>query len=492
MRVALIDTVDKEFRDAGPNVAIVSLAACLVEKGHVVGVLDLYFSSAEEQQRFLVQKWDLVGITATSFAFNVARHAAKVIKELTPQPPPVVLGGAHVSVARELVLNEAVFDFGIYGEGELPLLALVEQLEKGGPRHKESLESIPGLIFRSGDRVVVNPTPPRIRDLDSMALPPYELFPMDSYSVHTLSTSRGCPYACVYCASDAILGKKWIAKSPQRIVQEIEHVMAHWGKKPFFIVDDSFNLDTDRVKEFCRLLKSRKLNIRWTMCGGIRADRIDPDMLSLMKETGCHEIGIGVESANPHVLKNIGKGETIEQIRAGIRMIKKAGLPVSASFMIGNPGDSLATIQESIEFIKAERPDSARFFIAIPYPNTKLWQYVEENGTFLRTDYVNYHDHSEEPSFETADFSYADRIKAFRLAEEALAGMRRGFSPQKLLNLIRTFFRYVRTDGMRAALGKTGSYFRKSPVVAITENYPHFAVAANRFKKIETRYSRQG
>lgn len=492
MRVALIDTLDKEFRDAGPNVAIASLAACLVEKGHEVGVLDLYFSSAEEQQRFLQEKWDLIGISATSFAFNVALHAAKAIKELTSQPPPVVLGGAHVSVARELVLKETAFDFGIYGEGELPLLALVELLEKGGPLHEESLESVPGLIFRSGGRVMVNPPSPRIRDLDSTALPPYGLFPMDSYSVHTLSTSRGCPYACVYCASDAILGRKWVAKSPQRIVREIEHVMERWGKKPFSIVDDSFNLDTDRVKEFCRLLKSRGLNIRWTMCGGIRADRLDPEMLSLMKETGCHEIGIGVESANPHVLKNVGKGETVEQIRAGIRMIKKAGLPVSASFMIGNPGDTLATIQESIEFIREERPDSARFFIAIPYPNTKLWQYVEENGTFLRTDYVNYHDHSEEPSFETADFSYTDRIKAFKLAEEELAGMRRDVSPQKLLNLIRTFFRYVRTDGLQAALGRTGSFFRKRPVAMATGKQLHGAVAADGFKKIETRYSRQG
>lgn len=491
MRVALVDTLDKTAGYSGPNVAISALAGYLLKNGHEVGIIDLFYSSEEEQYCFFQQQWGLMGITATSFAFNVALEVAKTVKEISTQPPYIVLGGAHVSIAREGVLSEPEIDFAIYGEGEMPLLSLVELLEKEKHPVPTRLREINGLIFRDGDDIVVNSPSSRITSLDSLPLPPYHLFPMNSYSMHTLSTSRGCPYACVYCASAAILGKKWVPKSPQRIIEEIDYTVSRWGKRPFVIVDESFNLEKDRVKVFCNLLIDKKIRIKWSMCGGMRADKVDLEMLLLMKESGCSSIGIGVESANPQILNNIGKGETIEQIRQSIRLIRKAGIWIHASFMIGNPGETLETVKESIEFANSEGLDGASFFIAIPYPNTKLWQYVEEKGRFLHKDYVNYHDNFAEPFFETDDFTFQERVEAYKLAKREMLKLKARTILRRLPYLIQVFYKNVHSDGLLITLKKMFSFMGGQYMVKFIKQRKKKIAEGKGFKRIETRFSHQ-
>ena len=152
----------------------------------------------------------------------------------------------------------------------------------------------------------------------------------------------------------------------------------------------------------------------------IRADKTDPEMLALMQESGCQGVCVGIESANQAVLQNVGKGETIGKIREGIQRIHAAGLSITGMFMIGNPGDTLQTIRESIEFAKKEPIDTVRFYLAIPYPRTRLWEFVESHGRFINRDYTNYHDYSHIPIFETDDFTYDERIMAYREACEVM------------------------------------------------------------------------
>lgn len=492
MRVALVDTLDKAHAGSGPNVAIAALAGYLLEAGHEVGVIDLFFSSEEEQRHFFQQQWGLVGITATSFAFSVALHTAKAIKAISPGPPPIVLGGAHACVARQEVLAEPEIDFAIYGEGEVPLRSLAELIEREEHPTEKHFREIDGLIFCQGEDAVVNPPTSRIINLDSSPLPPYNLFPMDRYSTHTLSTSRGCPYGCAFCASATIFGNKWVPKSPQRILEEIEYAISRWGKKPISVVDDSFNLNIERVKAICRLLIDKEIDIRWEMCGGMRADKIDLEMLLLMKRSGCNGIGIGVESANPQILKNIGKGETIEQIRECIHLVKKAGMPIHASFMIGNPGDTLETVKESIEFARSEHLDNFCAFIAVPYPNTELWRYIEENGRFLRTDYINYHDYSEEPAFETDDFPFHHRVEAYRLAKREMLRLRQGSGFQRILRFARAFYSEVCSARPLSALRNKSSDQERLCLEKFGSQSKKPSTANNGFRRIETRLSRQG
>lgn len=481
MRVALIDTLDKMSSGSMPNLSIVYLAGYLIKHGHEVGILDLFYSDKKSQDLFFQQDWGLLGITATSFAFPVCRKIAAAVKRVNPDIP-IVVGGPHASVARRSVLEEKEINFAIYGEGELSLLELVEALEENPRPSVYRLREIQGLIFRNLETPIVNSPRERIRDIDSLPLPPYDIFPMDKYKGYALLTSRGCPYCCTYCASQAILGRTWLARKPQKIVEEIEYLITRWGKRYFSIVDDSFNLNEDRVKEVCQLLVDKKLDIQWSACG-IRADKTNPKMLGLMKESGCHLICVGIESANPQILKNIGKGETIEQIAKGIDQIKKAGITVCGMFMIGNPGDTLETVKKSIEFAKSLAIDRTMFYHAIPFPGTGLWKFAKEQGKFLHEDYENFHDFSEEPIFETKDFSYHERVQAYQMAKKIMYPPKRIFfllssAIRSALNLLlRSAREGTFLSAMKRVTGRVGCRFRsKKPADD---------------GKIKTRYSRQ-
>ncbi len=135
-----------------------------------------------------------------------------------------------------------------------------------------------------------------------------------------------------------------------------------------------------------------------------------------MKEAGCIGVSVGIESASNDVLKKIKKKETIEDITQGCQNLARAGIPTEAQFMIGNPGDTLETVKESIEFAKKHHFYRAAFYLALPYPKTELWDYIKEKGTFLQEDYTQFHHFSSEPVFETPEFSAKDRIKAYELA----------------------------------------------------------------------------
>lgn len=411
MKIGLIDTGDKSFSRL-PHIGIACLAAYLRHHGYQVEILDLYFAGPEEQDHFFRSDLDLIGITSTSFSFKTCIETARRIKELNPGQT-IVGGGPHVSVARREVLDVPELDYGIYGEGEMALLALAALLQEEKQPGPQRLKEIPNLIYRRGDEICITEPAPRIRDLDLLPFPSYEGFPLQNYSCYPLSTSRGCPYDCIYCASSAVIGRSWSARSPQSLLAEVLAAQKLYGFDNFYIIDDSFNLDQERVKKFCQLLVKNKVEISWGTCG-FRADRSDPEMLALMKESGCNGVCVGIESANPEVLRRIGKGETIEQIRQGIERIHASGLHITGMFMIGNPGDTYKTVLNSLEFARSLPLDVVRFYLAIPYPETRLWDYVAQHGRFLQADYKNFHDFSDEPVFETDDFTAQERREAYR------------------------------------------------------------------------------
>lgn len=447
MKVGLIDTGHKRSM---PHIGLGYLAAILRENGHSVQILDIAYSNAEEQVAFLSQHYGIIGITATSFGFMTCVKIAQKIKEKNPKQI-IVVGGPHVCVARAGVLAEPSIDFAIYGEGEISLLKLVELLERNSSPACEELQAIPALIYRSGGQAVTNPAPIRLVDLDALPFPSYEGFPMVNYNTISLSTSRGCPFDCVYCATAAIWGAKWIARKPEKIVREIEYMMERWKIRSFNVVDDTFNLVEERVKQYCRLLIERNLNIKWSACG-IRADKADTEMFRLMKESGCSSVCVGIESADPQVLENIGKKETIEQIRVGIARMKEAGLKVGGMFMIGNPGDTVQTVRKSIAFARELPLDDINFYLALPYPRTRLWTYVESQARFLRKDYVNFHDFSETPLFETDDFSFAERKQAYQEAMSYIREKNRHSISPKIIKAALSMQRSLRDRGLGSTI----------------------------------------
>lgn len=414
MKIALIDPrTDSLPVESFPHLGLGYMAAIAKQEGHKAEIFDLRIGNAGQKERYLQEDFDVVGITATSFAFSEALSIAQSVKENNAKTK-LILGGPHVSIATEEIFLNSPFDFGVVGEGELTFRELLGALER---KRRESFQSIPGLIYVENGKTIR--TPPRhwIEDLDQLPMPDFTSLNMNSYSQYPLLTSRGCPFQCVYCNCGTIWGKKWRFRSPEKIVNEIRHAQTfyQWEDRSFAIVDDIFNLMSERVEKFCDLLIQEKLNIDYYVWG-FRADRTPLRILEKMKESGAISVSIGIESANPEVLKRIRKGESIEQITKTIRNLKKVDIYPMCLFMIGNPGDTLEAVKETIRYVKKNHLYLVTFNMTLPYPKTELWSYIENKGTFLHKDYTNFHHYSKEPIFETTDFTAKERTKAFRLA----------------------------------------------------------------------------
>ncbi|MCK4732577.1 MAG: radical SAM protein, partial [Methanophagales archaeon] len=276
---------------------------------------------------------------------------------------------------------------------------------------------------------------------------------------YPLLTSRGCPHHCIYCAVGVIWGRRVRFRSVTNIIEEIKYAQANynWHHKPFTIQDDCLNANVHRALEFCERIIHDKIDITWS-CPGIRADNMPLELAMKMKMAGCVGVSIGVESADPQVLKNIKKGETIEQISDGIKNLIRAGIRVNGGFMIGNPGDNLQTIKKSIEFIRKSSLSTAYFNTALPYPKTELWDFVQKQGHFLNDDYTNFHHFSREPIFETDDFPRAERIKAYMMARRFYLVHR--LKSDLRLVVIHLKWRELKENGVRRGIKFMHNFFK--------------------------------
>lgn len=201
------------------------------------------------------------------------------------------------------------------------------------------------------------------------------------------------------------------------MVEEIEH----WYKKgwrQFSIFDDTFSFDLARAKRICDLIVEGGLHITYSLYNGIRADRVDRELLQKMKASGCNMIVYGVEAGQPEVLKAIKKGIKLEQVRRAIDMTNEAGIDNAANFIIGHPTETFERFQESMKFAESLPTNFLNVYNLIPYPGTDLYHWIEENGHFLYTvdEYLNDIDYGEEiPVFETEEFTKEERIKALKI-----------------------------------------------------------------------------
>ena len=458
MRILLIDPGTKELGGNFPHCGLGYIATALERDGNQIVVLDMAESRQKVFFELIRSDIDLVGISATSFTFTRALGIIEKIKSLNKNVI-TVMGGPHTTIAVGDVLQQASIDYAVYGEGELTMVELVRLLKLQPNPSQHRLASIKGLIFRSEGDIVVNPPRPWITDLDTLAFPAFHLFNMNRYQVYPLLTSRGCPHHCIYCAVAAIWGRRLRFRSVTNIIEEIKYAQANynWHHKSFSILDDCFNANVHRALEFCERLIHDKIDIKWG-CPGIRADNMPLELAMKMKMAGCVGVSIGVESADPQVLKNIKKGENLEQISDGIKNLIRAGIRVNGGFMIGNPGDNLQTIKKSLEFIRKSSLSTAYFNTALPYPKTELWDFVQKHGNFLNDDYTKFHHLSREPIFETEDFPRAERIKAYKMARRFYL-IHRLKSDLRLL-VIHLKWRELKENGVRRGIKFMRNYFK--------------------------------
>ncbi|MBU1229138.1 MAG: B12-binding domain-containing radical SAM protein [Proteobacteria bacterium] len=369
-----------------PPLGLLSIATTIRSRTpHDVVILDCQLDDVHvgNIHEHLSDEYDVVGISAwTDFWYQAAATAARV-KELLPRSC-VVLGGPHISCYPAESLDHPAVDAIIMGDGEMPMLRLLEVLAG----HGASGAGLPahGLYFDSEPRRSF--VPYIHKSLDELPIPDRTLLPLNRYTSvigvekfsTTMVTSRGCPFACVYCKMEH---QPFNMRSAGSVLDEFRQIKA-LGISEVEIYDDTFNFSHERTLAICKGLQELDLGIKWAMRD--RVDRVDPHVLQALKKAGCVRIHLGIESGSDAVLKAIGKKINVEQARKAVAKAKAAGFEVLTYYMFGLPGESLAEAQKTIELSLELDSDYAEFSITIPYPGTKAYAGALEQGV-ISSDY---------------------------------------------------------------------------------------------------------
>jgi len=373
-----------------PSLGLGYIAACLEKEGVKVNILDLNvegigLNDLSQALSLFEFKPQFIGITAAATTIYVAKDIAKICKEVFPEAK-TVMGGVQPTVTPELVLQSGHIDYAIRGEGEV---TVVELMVKGEP-----LSKIKGLSYREAGQVVHNPDRSPIHNLDEIPFPSYHLFQIEKYHppealfrrlpAINVITSRGCPFRCTYCATQTIWPGKLRMRSIENVIEELKVLTMQYGIKEISFSDDTLPAMRSRMIQLCEAILKNKIDITWS-CNAI-VKFLDEDVLHLMKRAGCHHICYGVESVDENILKNIHKNIKIEEAEQVIKATKKAGIACRASFMFGNPGETVESMQKTLEFTLKTKPDFALFNITTPYPGTPMYNWAKENGYLLSED----------------------------------------------------------------------------------------------------------
>jgi radical SAM superfamily enzyme YgiQ (UPF0313 family) len=364
------------------------LASVLEKNGYEINVidcqaLDIDFSVFKKEIR--KNKTDIVGITSTTLTYKSALKIAKIAKEVWPKCI-VLLGGPHVTFWDKEALQECPeLDVVVRKEGENTFLELVKKIESG-----KDYSNILGTTLRKKDEIIKNADRPYIENLDDLPFPAHHLWPLERLTKHgfiifPVITSRGCVYWCDFCTTVRMFGRRYRMRSPKNVVDELEYLKKRFGANRFTFYDDAFTVDQNRVIEICKEIKNRKLKIEWDC--ETRVDMVTKELLVEMKNAGCASIWFGVESGSQKVLDAMRKGISPAQIVKAFKWAKEAGLITVAGVVLGFPGETKETIEETTKFIEKLNPNDVGYYIATPYPGTPLYSNVVEKGILKITDF---------------------------------------------------------------------------------------------------------
>jgi radical SAM superfamily enzyme YgiQ (UPF0313 family) len=384
-----------------PPAGLGYVAQALLEAGIQCKVEDMRTHSKLTRLHRSIQNFqpDLIGVSLVSYEYLRSYRFIHNIKRTYPDIP-IIVGGPHVSVLGKEVLEECTdIDFGIVHEGERS----ITQFCLGDTPYEE----IPGLLYPMNGNVLSGPLPEPIMDLDNISFPRYSEFNMKRYAKEiNIVTSRGCPYRCIFCPN-SLTAKKFRARSASSVVDEIEYWYTH-GIKQFNINDDNFTLNKKRVYQICDEIERRKLSGLFIRCAnGLRADRVDRDLLARMADVGFKEVAFGADGGNNRVLREIvQKGEDIEDIEQALTDACDLGLKVKLFIIVGHPGETLSDVEDSIALAQRYPITWLHLNNPIPYPGTKLFEIVQKNNYFVipPEDYLNnVTEVAETPVFETPE-----------------------------------------------------------------------------------------
>lgn len=371
---------------------LATASALLRQKGLPVKLLDAAASRYSADDIFdLIRKENIVAVVIEVSTPSIKQDAllADSLKEKFGLQ--IVFVGAHVSALPEETLRNYPVDVVCIGEYEQTLLDLCQTWLSGSM----CLEQIEGIAFLKGEEMVITRARELV-DLDSLPFPDYKQLPLSKYydpivrrrPCLPLRASRGCPYQCIFCVAPHVFYSHRVRyRSPEKVVNDIKQLI-ELGAREIFIDDDTFTVNKKWVINICRELVDRHIKIDWSCFA--RYDNIDDEILEALKKSNCYMLRFGIESGSQKILDDCRKGLTVKQIKEASALVKKKGMRTHVTVMFGLPGETKETMMLTLNLVKELDPDYAQFTIATPYPGTRYYQLMKEQGRLISDDWSDY------------------------------------------------------------------------------------------------------
>jgi radical SAM superfamily enzyme YgiQ (UPF0313 family) len=370
-----------------PPLGLIYLGSYLKEKGYSVLILDgafFNYSIPKLCNEVVKYKPRYVGIGATTLEYY---YAQKIINEIKKKMPTCITigGGVHFSYAPADCLQENPgLDYVIKGEGEIALLNLIENIES-----LKNSNNIRGVYSKYNDPFSHSEFS-EVADMDQLPDLDWNLLHgnLEYYKIQlqsgygrsmTLMTSRGCKGRCVFC-SNQIFNKTVRAHSSDYVIRQMRNLIDNFNIQHIQFEDDNFFLLEERNQNLFKKMKQENLSVRWSCVA--RVDAINTDILKNAKEAGCVSVLYGIETANNHLLKKIGKKISIEQVNTAINKSKQLGILTKGFFIIGLPNETKETLKDTYQFIKKCQLDDISMFYFTPFPGSAVYPHVQKFGKF--------------------------------------------------------------------------------------------------------------
>jgi anaerobic magnesium-protoporphyrin IX monomethyl ester cyclase len=400
LRILLVRTsnVGAAFRRPSPPCVIAPLGIlylCSALRKHLGGRVEI----AVESLSTAVRSVDEIPSFVSRFACDVIGISSSLVEEAEAAAVAgaaraaradtvVVVGGPYATCSPERALRTTGADFAVVGEGEATFARLVQALlGEGDPLRVPGTASVDGR-----GRLRLNAAAGFLDDLDALAHPAWDAIPIDTFSslfnfndMPTLyrpyvpiMTSRGCPYRCSFCHN--VFGRRFRARSPGNVLEEMEILHDRFGVREFHVVDDIFNLDGERMEAICRAIRRRGLKIALAFPNGLRGDLLTRGQLRLLKQAGCYAITMALESASKRILRLMRKTINLDKLAAAAREASNLGIITSCFMMFGYPGERREDLETTLRWVRESAFDFPRYCVASPFPGTGMAEHARKVG----------------------------------------------------------------------------------------------------------------